>query len=195
MFPSICLIAAERPPLPESLLTESATDVDAEEGGEIEYEANVATVGARAGGARAILTSLEVEWRVLREVGLRIEPSYARLVDSDAGGGRNQFGVAGALALGLLHDFARDLPVQAELLGRTPDSANARVFEPGETELPVAADIVAAVRSGRWTFRATVGAEAGGRLEHAPVLASRAETTSSGRPSGGRGGRITGSKM
>ncbi len=141
MFPFVRLIAApERPPLPESFLTESATDIDAAEAGEIEYEANLASVGARAGGAHATLTSLEVEWRALKELGLRLEPSFARIVDPGSVSGRDQFGVAGGIAVGLFHDFARDLHLQAELLGRTPESANARVFEPGETELPVAAD-------------------------------------------------------
>jgi hypothetical protein len=155
--------------MPESLLTESATDVDAEEAGEVEVEANLANVGARTGGARATLTSLEVEWRVLREVGLRFEPSYARLLDPAAGAPRDRFGLAGALALGLFHDFARDIHVQAELLGRTLESANAHVFEPNEAELPLAADLVGAVRRGRWTVRTTVGGEAGGAFAHAPL--------------------------
>jgi hypothetical protein len=42
MFTVVCLLApSERPPMPESLLTESATDVDAEEAGEVEYETNL----------------------------------------------------------------------------------------------------------------------------------------------------------
>jgi hypothetical protein len=161
--------APERPPLPESLLTESATDLDSTEAGEIEYEANLGTVGARAGGARATLTSLEVEWRVLREIGARVEPSYTHLVDAGARTGRDLFGISGALAFGLFHDFPRDVHVQAELLGRTAESANARVFEPGETELPLAADLVAAVRRGIWTLRMTVGGEAFGSFAHAPL--------------------------
>src|SRR5260370_20256257 len=51
-----------RRPIPEALLTESTTDIDAEEAGELEFEANVAKSAARTGGARATLTSLEVEW-------------------------------------------------------------------------------------------------------------------------------------
>jgi hypothetical protein len=164
-----CAEESERPPLPESLLTESATDVDAEAGGEVEYEANVATVGARAGGAHATLTSLEVEWRVLRQFGLRIEPSWARVVDAGATAGRNTFGVSGALAFGLFHDFPRDMHLQLEVLGRTLDSQNAHVFEPGESELPGAADLVSAVRHGGWTLRTTVGGEVGGSFAHAPV--------------------------
>ena len=158
-----------RPPLAESLLTDSATDVDAAEGGEVEYEANFATVGARSGGAHAVLTSVEVEWRVWKSVGLRLEPSYTHVVDTGGTPSGHAFGVGGALAVGLFHDFARDLHLQAELLGRTPDSGNARAFEPGETELPLAADLLGAARRGIWTFRATAGGEAGASFAHAPL--------------------------
>jgi hypothetical protein len=155
--------------MPESLLTESATDVDAEDRGEVEYEANLAAVAARAGGARATLTSLEVEWRVLKNLGLRLEPTYARIADAGPTSARNALGVSGALAFGLFHDFARDLHVQAEILGRAPDSGSALVFAPGETELPLAADLLGAIRFGRWTMRATLGGEAGGAFAHAPL--------------------------
>jgi hypothetical protein len=60
-FADVTPTVPERPPLLESLLTESATDVDATEAGEIEYEANLASVGARRGGAHAWLSSLEIE--------------------------------------------------------------------------------------------------------------------------------------
>ncbi len=158
-----------RRPLPEALLTESATDIDAEDAGELEFEANVARASARGGGARATLTSLEMEWRIFKQLGVRVEPSYSRIVDDGATPARDAFGVSGALGVGLVHDFARGLHLQGELLGRTPESGNARVFEPGEAELPFAADLLGALRRGRWTIRATVGAEAGGAFAHAPL--------------------------
>jgi hypothetical protein len=158
-----------RPPLPESLLTESATDVDAEEGGELEYEANLTTVAARTGGARAALTSVEVEWRALDNLGIRLEPSYSVATEPATSGVAGTFGFGGALAVGLFHDFARDLHVQAEALGRTPESGSPIAFEPGEPELPFAADLLAAIRRERWTLRATVGVEAGGAFAHAPL--------------------------
>ena len=158
-----------RPPLPEALLTESATDIDAEDAGELEWEANLARFVARVGGAGSTLTGLEVEWRALKELGLRVDPSYARIVDVGATSARTALAVGGALAFGLFHDFARDLHVQAELAGRTAESANAQVFEPGESELPFAADLLGTIRRGRWTLRATVGAEAGAAFSHAPV--------------------------
>jgi hypothetical protein len=91
------------------------------------------------------------------------------MADSAAASTDDAFGIAGAIGLGLWHDRGRELHLQAELLGRTPETASARVFEPGETELPLAADILAAVRRGRWTLRATIGAEAGGSAAHAPL--------------------------
>ncbi len=59
--------------------------------------------------------------------------------------------------------------LQLELLGRTPDNGDVRFFEPGETTLPFAADLVGAIRRGRWTLRTTVGGEAGDAFAHAPL--------------------------
>jgi hypothetical protein len=156
----------ERPPLPESLLTESATDVDAAQAGEIEFEANLVAVGARSGGTHAMVASVEAEWRVLRDVGLRLEPSYAWVVHRS---GRSEFGVSGAIALGVLHDLRQDVHAQVELLGRTAESVDSTILSPEETVLPYALDFVGAARRGRWTLRATIGVEAGGHFEYAPV--------------------------
>jgi hypothetical protein len=161
--------ASARRPFPEALLTESATDIDTQDPGELEFELNAARVAARTGGASAAFTSVEVEWRILQEIGVRLEPSYSRMTGGAATRTDDAFGIAGAIAFGLWHDRRREIHLQAELLGRTPETASARVFEPGETELPLAADFLGAIRRGRWTIRATVGAEAGGSFAHAPL--------------------------
>jgi hypothetical protein len=160
---------SSRRALPEALLTESTTDIDAERAGELEIEANLAQAAARVGGAAETFASLEVEWRILKEFGARLEPSYARIKDTGAISVHDTFGVSASVAGGIWHDLDHQLHLQGELLARTPDSANARVFEPGETELPLAADVLGAIRRGRWTLRATVGAEAGGSFAHAPM--------------------------
>jgi hypothetical protein len=165
---SLPVVRAEevRRPLPEAVLTESATDIDAPAAGELEWEANAQVLGARQGGARTTTLSLEVEWRVLRELGLRLEPSFEQSSNTaEAGRGG---GMAGALAFGLFHDFPRDEHVQLELLAHTLDPA-AHDFETSDAELPGAADLVAAIRRGRFTLRGTVGAEAFGAFAHAPV--------------------------
>jgi hypothetical protein len=157
---------AARRPVPEAVLTESATDIDAAEAGELEWEANVSVIGAREGGARTSASSLEVEWRFLREVGLRLEPSFEQF--SDGTESEHSFGAAGALAFGLFHDFARDEHVQLELLAHTTDRSP-HDFETSDTELPAAADLLGAVRRGRVTLRATAGLEAFGSFAYAPV--------------------------
>jgi len=162
-----------RPPLPESLLTESATDVDATEAGELEIEANVASMRAHRGGSQATLYSIEAEWRVLTQVGVRLEPSYARMAAPTS----DSFGLAGALALGLFHDFAHDFHVQAELTAHTTDGPEQLGLDPSETVQPVAMDLVSAKRVGRFTFRSALGVEAGGAFEHAPLHADVAAMT------------------
>lgn len=158
-----------RRPLPESLLTESTTDIDADRAGELEIEANLAKTAAPTGGAQATFVSLEVEWRILEELGARLEPSYSRVVDTGGTSAQDSFGLAGALAVGVYHDPPLGLHVQGEIAARTAESGAARVFEPSETVLPYSADVLAAVRRDRWTLRATVGAEAGGSFAHAPI--------------------------
>jgi len=153
-------------PLPEAVLTESATDVDAVSRGELEWELNLSVLGAREGGARSAATTLELEWRVLDELGLRLEPTLEHFSDGIAAS--TEPGFAGALAFGLLHDFERDTHVQLELLAHTRESAP-HAFETSDTELPAAADLVAATRRGRLTLRATAGAEAFGAFAHAPL--------------------------
>lgn len=160
---------ATRPPLPESILTESATDIDAEAAGELEYEANLTNLRARVGAAQETLASLEIEWRALRQLGFRLEPSVAHLADTPRATGHDSYGLGGAMAVGLLHDFVHDWHLQAEFLGRTSRYETAHVFDPSDTQLPYAADLLSALRIGRWTFRSTVGIEAGGPYARAPL--------------------------
>lgn len=168
MAANVPVVQAEvtRPPLPEAVLTESATDIDSIEAGELEWEANAEVLGARHGGARTTTTSLEVEWRIFEELGLRLEPTFEE--SSSGATSEHEAGVAGALAFGLFHDFARDEHLQLELLAHTTNIAE-HGFETSDAELPGAADLVGAVRRGRFTFRGTLGVEAFGPIAHAPL--------------------------
>ena len=105
--------SGRKPAIPEQILTESVTDIDADEAGEAEIVLNVQTLRARRGGARVYTSGLEIEWRVLRDVGLRLEPSYAATQD-EARSRDHEFGLSAAGSYALLHDFARDIHVQAE---------------------------------------------------------------------------------
>ncbi len=153
-----------RPPLPESILTESATDIDAREAGELEYEFNLGLLRARAGAARVLTSSLEVEWRALDNVGLRLEPTFSQDRDDEPVPRRDVWGISAALAFGVFHDFTHDFHLQTELLARTSGSDSLQTHEPTETQLPIALDLLGAKRLGPLTLRVTAGAEAGGIL-------------------------------
>jgi hypothetical protein len=163
---SVVRTEVARSPLPEAVLTESATDIDAVEAGELEWEANAEVLGARRGGLRTATASLEVEWRVFEELGLRLEPSFEQF--SNGTESQHDAGIAAALAFGLFHDFERDEHLQLEVLAHTTDTAE-HGFETSDAELPGAVDLVGAVRRGRFTLRGTVGAEAFGPVARAPL--------------------------
>ena len=96
--------AVERP-LPEPLFTESVTDLDGEEGGEVEAELNASVMRARRGGATASSQSVEIEWLVTRKLGLRIEP-FRSTVDS-ASALVTTYGANGAASWKLVRDTQR----------------------------------------------------------------------------------------
>lgn len=159
----------ERAPLPESILTESVTDVDAHEAGEFELESNLSSVGATDGTSKVSTIDVEVEMRVLSFLGARIEPSFSRTTYSDAPTEHGP-GVSGGLAVTLLHDFRRDAHVQLEINARHFTKDDPRVIELGETLLPYEPQVLGAIRFGRVTFRGSVGAEFGpGTVAHAPI--------------------------
>jgi hypothetical protein len=173
----------DRPPLPEPIFTESTTDIDGYEPGEIEFDANGATMAARRGGARVLQATFEVEWKIWSRLGVRLEPGFSRARDelttaaatATSTSFHDAFGFRAAAAWSLLHDFPRDLHVQIEASQRFADDApGASRTEPGEAPLPFSADLKAAIRWADWTLRTSVGAEAGGTPAHAPFRAQAA---------------------
>ena len=157
---------ARRPPMPEPILTESVTDLDAVEGGETEYALNVQTLAALRGGARARQASVEAEWRATQHLGLRLEPSFASLVEE---GRSSELGLQGALAWGLVNDFEHDFHAQAEVTGRVAGNDKPYESQPGDFSLPFSAGLRTGLRIGALTIRPGAGVEAGGPVAHAPV--------------------------
>ena len=152
--------------LPEQILTESITDLDAVEPGETEFALNTQTLGAATGGARARQASVEAEWRATSHLGLRLEPSYASLVEE----GRSQeFGLQGALAWALVRDIKHDFYMQAEATGRVGESDKPFEAQPGDFSLPFTAGIRTGFRFGNVTIRPGAGVEAGAAAAHAPI--------------------------
>ena len=158
-----------RPPLPEPIFTESTTDIDGYEPGEIEFDVNGAESVARRNGARLLQTSVEMEWKVWNRLGVRLEPSFSSSREELQTSSENAFGFRGAAGWNLLHDFRHDFHLQVEASERfVDDTPYAFRIQPGEAALPFSADLKAAIRQIGWTLRASVGTEAGGTPAHAP---------------------------
>ena len=178
--------AVERPrwaPLPEPLFTETVTDIDGNEAGEIEFEANGALLRARRGGAFAIDTSLEAEWIVLPRLGLRVEPTFALDRVNGTSASATEFGGSAGAALKVVQDFEHHFFLHAEVLARLPWDESS-IVQPGDPARPLAFDLRAALRRGALTLRWGLGIGAFGDAEHIPLRASLAALTpfeSSGR--------------
>lgn len=160
----------ERPPMPEPIFTESVTDLDGYEVGEVEFDVNGAELRARHGGARLVQTSVEAEWKVWSRLGLRLEPSFSSTWASLASPPSSRFGLRGAVGWALVHDFEHDFHLQVEAGGRLLEDVPP-MFEvqPGESVAPFTADLKAAIRRWGWTVRASAGTEVGQGIVHAPM--------------------------
>jgi hypothetical protein len=170
---SVRVGAEERPAHPafaEPIVTETVTDLDGAEGGELEVELNASTFRAMRGGAWERLASLEIEWLVTRKLGLRLEPSYSKTTTS---GG---LGTSGAASWKLFQDWVNDRHLQAEVEGRVPWDPGTTVT-PGDPALPFALGVRSGIREGRWTLRAGLGFDAGGHAAHVPIRGSLALLT------------------
>lgn len=160
----------QRPPLAEPIFTETVTDIDGYEPGEVELDVNGSESVARRGGARLYQTSVEVEWKVWKRLGLRLEPSFASAREEVGTSAGKNFGFRAAGGWSLLHDFAHDFHLQIEAGGRFIDDTPAGYkTQAGEAPLPFNADLKAAKRAWGWTVRAGLGTEAGGTPAHAPL--------------------------
>jgi hypothetical protein len=135
--------------MPEPLFNETMTDVDGDEAGEFELELNGSRFQSLRRGAYAMQASLEGE----------------------SAESHNLLGINGGISWKLIQDFQHDFHLQAELGGRyrlDPSVAT----DPGESALPFVLDLRTGMREGRWTFRGSFGAEAGGTAAHVPVRGS-----------------------
>ena len=165
----------ERPPMPEPILGETTTDIDGTEQGEVEIEANAVMLRSLRGGAFDLQLSPEVEWLVLRRLGVKVEPFFER--GAAAGeGAASSGGVSAAVSWKVLQDFEHDFHVQAEATGRVPTDLSTTV-EPGESPLPVSFDLRSGVRRGDWTLRSSLGVSVGQAGAHLPLRGSAAVLT------------------
>ena len=165
----------KRPPLPEPLLTETVTDLDGTEAGELEIAVNASQLVSRRGGFRNLQTSVEAEWLALRRLGFRFEPAYSRSIAPGAGS-QGAFSFGAQASYKLYQDFAHDFHLQVEGGGRVL-GPSLLALQPGDPAARFYIDLRSGIRVGRWTARYGVGASAGDVIEHAPVRASLAIMT------------------
>jgi hypothetical protein len=160
---------AERPPIPEPILAETITDIDAPTAGEIELELNSSYLRARRGGAYELEVGPEIEWLATDRLGTMLELFGGRDAAAEEPS-TSRFGASVGLSWKLLHAFAQDFHLQAEARGRFPtDLATAA---PGESAQPLSTDLLAALRAGRWTFRSSIGVSIGRAPAHVPLRGS-----------------------
>jgi hypothetical protein len=162
--------------MPEPIFTESVTDLDGYDAGELEFEVNGFDFRALRGGALDLQASAEAEWLVTRRLGVRLEPFVAGSRDGTRTSLEKAYGAGAAISWKLVQDYVHDFHVQAELSGRAPwDSATS--VEPGDSPLPLTFDIRSGIREGRCTVRGSVGGGVGASVAHVPVRASLAVLT------------------
>jgi hypothetical protein len=157
-----------RVPLPEPLLTETVTDIDGSDRGEVEVEANGANLRALRGGGYSLDASLEVEWLVTRHFGVRGEPTLSEdWVHTRTGAA----GISGGASWKILQDFRQRLYVDAELLARIPSDASP-IVEPGDPASPLAADVRGGLGRGPVTLRWSAGVGIAPPQGHVPLRGS-----------------------
>ena len=170
-----------RSPIPEPIFSETVTDIDGTENGELELSADGGGVRSRQGGGQLQLAGIEAEWLATSHLGLRLEPGIVRT----AGPGtapRTDVGVGTTASWKLVTDLPNDFYLQAEVGADWPPGSD-RSPSPDQPGLPFAFDMRAAFRRGLWTFRGSLGTGVGGSSAYAPVRASLAVLVSFERSS------------
>jgi hypothetical protein len=153
-----------RAKLPEPVVAESITDIDASESGELEGD----LVGAAA-ATGSWAASVEAEWRATERLGVAAEGGLARE------GATSSSDLLVGLSWLLAADRAREMYLQVEASGALePPRSDLAPIALGDPTLPYAFGLRWAARRGWWTLRAGLGTEFGGtpRPRGAPLRSS-----------------------
>jgi len=150
--------------MPEPLITESITDLDGDQAGELELDLD-GLLGTRRDASADWQGALEVEWRALERLGLSLELDLGGALGSSD----TVIAVRPAASWLLLHQRPLDLHLMVELSLRLPTSADAD-HEPAEGAMPLNGGLRAGLRSGAWTARGFLGAGVGAGSAHALPL-------------------------
>jgi hypothetical protein len=159
--------------MPEPLFTETITDLDGYDAGDVEFEVNGSDFRALRGGAVTWQTGPEAEWLVTRQLGIRLEPVVAEGRDSGQTALRTTWGAGGGVSWKLIQDYRHDFHLQTEITARAPWDVTPTT-DPGESPLPVTLDLRWGLRQRAWTLRSGVGLGIGSASAHVPLRGSLA---------------------
>jgi len=160
-----------RAKMPEPLLTESITDLDGSEAGEVEVDVNGSVLRRTTTGVRQWQSSVEVEWRALERLGLALDLGVGRVLD---GAASPVMSVRPAASWVLMHSQPLDFHLMAEVSARISQDATEEVQDPGDGALPLSGGFRFGIRHGWLTVRTFLGAGAGSHSAHAVPLRAQA---------------------
>ena len=156
------LLTAHEGEMPEPILVESVTDLDAHEAGELELELLTSTL-TRDGAWSA---RLEAEWRVTGRLGLMLEAGLDRLENPDAQ-------VRAGASFAAYHDDVNGLHAQVLFLGvLNGGNEHDVLLDPAEPGTAFALGVHGGWHQRWWTIRAELTAGVGGHVSHLPVRAN-----------------------
>ena len=155
--------------LPEPVLQENITDIDARDVGDVEFDFTPGYVHAQHSSSGLWATGFEAEWRPIDRLGIGGEVELS----GDLAGARFLAPVHVVPRLSasfvFVRDFTRKVFLQAEVGGRYEGSSELAQLDPTEFVLPYWAGVRGATVVGPVNFRMSALAEAGGSFIHAPL--------------------------
>jgi len=158
------LLTAHEGEMPEPILVESVTDLDTHEAGELELEAQTATL-TKDGSWSA---RLEAEWRITGHLGLLLEAGLNRFENAEAS-------VRAGASFSAYHDDVHGLHAQVLFLGVLHHGNEENVLlDPAEPGTDFALGMHGGWHQRWWTVRAEVTAGVGGHVSHLPIRANLA---------------------
>jgi hypothetical protein len=176
--------APPRRKLPEPLVGEAITDLDAREEGEFEVDLGVKAVSRRATGAVFFDSEIEGEWRATRLYGMALEVGFARI----SGGLLTDpplVSVRMAHSFTFLQSYAYELFAQLQVGIRLYPWSEDIGLELGASALPLSLRLQVAHRRGAATLYASVGLSGGRAPVEIAVLANLSVFFEAGATVGG----------
>lgn len=155
--------------LPEPVIQENITDIDALDVGSLELDLTPRYVRAQHSSSGLWATGLEAEWRPIDRVGIGGEVEVSGELDASKFLAPAHVVPRASASFVFLRDFERKVFLQAEAGGRYDGPGELAQLDPTELVLPYWAGIRGAAVAGPADLRLSALAEAGRSFVHAPL--------------------------